>query len=203
MNGKALAAIAVGSVFLWSGIKGWSVLATIGDIIQGGPSKTGKRITPLTTGGIDSAIGIGVVGGSGLGGEIAAEGQRWIGHPYRYAGAPGPDGSGFWDCSSFVNFVCAVKMGLPIPGYAAGKWQGQNHGPTTFQWAIWPGIKGVSRSEVQAGDIIVYQKGASGHMGIAISNTMMVHAPNPKAGTVISEIDGESKPVIRTARYPS
>jgi Cell wall-associated hydrolases (invasion-associated proteins) len=126
---------------------------------------------------------------------------KWLGHPYRYAGAPGLDGSGYWDCSSFVNYICAVKFGLPIPGYAAGRWTGSNHGPTTFQWAVWPGISKVSRADVQAGDIIVYQKDFTGHMGIAVSNTMMVHAPNPKKGTVISSIDGESKPIVRMARY--
>lgn len=208
-NGKALAAVAVGALFVWSGIKGWSVLATIGDIIKGGPPAN-QAINPLT---VDSAIGGAIAGGespgigadspagSGLGVSIAAEAVKWIGHPYRYAGAPGADGSGFWDCSSFANYIYAVKFGLPIPGYAAGKWNGSNHGPTTFQWAVWPGVKSIPREQVQAGDVIVYANGpGKGHMGIAISNTMMVHAPNPKRGTVTDQIEVEGKP-IRTARY--
>lgn len=202
INGRALTAVAIGTVFVWSGVKGWSVLATIGDIIKGGrPAQAG--VTPLTIedisegGFIGGALAGGISGGSGSGAAIAQEGVRWVGHPYRYAGAPGMDGSGFWDCSSFSNFIYAIKFGLPIPGYGPGKWRGDNHGPTTYQWMVWPGVKNVPREQVQAGDVIVWAKG---HMGIAISNTDMVHAPNPKRGTVIDRIEVEGKPT-RTARY--
>lgn len=203
INGRALTAVAIGTVFVWSGVKGWSVLATIGDIIKGGPP-AGGSVVPLTVA-TDAAIGGAIAGGyspeiggsSAGGGAIAQEGVRWVGHPYRYAGAPGMDGQGFWDCSSFSNFIYAVKFGLPIPGYGPGKWNGSNHGPTTYQWMVWPGVKNVPREQVQAGDVIVWAKG---HMGIAISNTDMVHAPNPKRGTVIDRIEVEGKPT-RTARY--
>lgn len=198
INGRALTAVAIGTLFVWSGVKGWSVLATIGDVIKGGqPAES--AVTPLTIPG-EAVIGGAVAGGitgSGMGAAIAAEGVKWVGHPYRYAGAPGIDGKGFWDCSSFANYVYAVKFGLPIPGYGPGKWQGQNHGPPTGSWAVWPGVTNVPRSEVQAGDVVVWV----GHMGIAISNTHMVHAANPKKGTVIGSIDGENLPMIRTARY--
>lgn len=202
INGKALAAVAVGTLFVWSGVKGWSVLATIGDIVKGS-KPTGDSNAPLViAGAADGAVGGAYVGGgaisgSGLGAAIAAEGVKWVGHPYKYAGAPGPDGSGFWDCSSFCNFIYAVKFGLPIPGYQPGKWQGQNHGPPTMSWAVWPGVTNVPRSEVQAGDVVVWV----GHMAIAISNTHVVHATNPRKGTVIGTIDGEKLPLVRTARY--
>jgi cell wall-associated NlpC family hydrolase len=203
LNGKALAAVAVGTVFVWSGIKGWSVLATIGDII-GGVKPTGTATIPLTVtsgeetsdSGASSSFGGGTITGSGNGAAIAAEGVKWVGHPYRYAGAPGMDGKGYWDCSSFCNFIYAIKFGLPIPGYGPGKWNGSNHGPPTMSWAVWTGVKNVPRDQVQAGDVILWV----GHMGIAISNTHMVHAPNPKRGTVIDRIEVEGKP-IRTARY--
>lgn len=196
INGRALTAVAVGTLFVWSGVKGWSVLATIGSVIQG-EKPTQSAFTPLTTGSVSGGLNGGISGGgSPQGGAIAAEGVKWLGHPYRYAGAPGLDGKGFWDCSSFANFIYAVKFGLPIPGYAAGKWDGSNHGPPTMSWLIWPGVKTVSREEVQAGDVIIWP----GHMGIAISNSMMVHAPNPRRGTVIDKIEVEGKPA-RTARY--
>lgn len=204
LNGRALTAVAIGSVLVWSGVKGWSVLATIGDIIKGGPA-AGSETIPLTiasdsviTGAIAGVdAGAGLISGTGIGAAIASEGVKWVGHPYRYAGAPGIDGSGLWDCSSFSNYIYAVKFGLPIPGYGPGKWRGQNHGPTTYQWMVWPGVHNVPRDQVQAGDVIVWAKG---HMGIAISNTMMVHAPNPRRGTVLDRIDVEGAPT-RTARY--
>lgn len=201
INGRALTAIVIGSLFVWSGVKGWSVLGTLADIIKGGPP-AGASVTPLTvgdaatTGIIEGGFSGGITGG-GLGAAIAAEGVKWVGHPYRYAGAPGLDGKGFWDCSSFCNFIYAVKFGLPIPGYGPGKWDGSTHGPPTFSWNVWPGIKNVPRDQVQAGDVILF---VFPHMGIAISNTMMVHAPNPKRGTVIDSIDKEGK-TFRTARY--
>lgn len=204
INGRALAAVAVGTLFVWSGVKGWSVLATIGDVIQGRPP-AGGSITPLTipgaSGGESSLTGGGTSGvvGSGTGAAIAAEGVKWVGHPYQYAGAPGLDGQGMWDCSSFANYIYAVKFGLAIPGYGPGKWLANNHGPTTFQWVVWPGVTNVPREQVVAGDVIVWS-GLVNHMGIAISNTHMVHAPNPRKGTVIDRIEVEGKPT-RTARY--
>lgn len=35
VNGTAVALIAAGSIFVWSGIKGWSVIKTVGDLIAG------------------------------------------------------------------------------------------------------------------------------------------------------------------------
>lgn len=198
INGRALTAVALGTLFVWSGVKGWSVLGTIGNIIQGKkPVESG--VTTLTVpGAIDTPDG-GIQihpSGAGNGAAIAAEGVKWVGHPYRYGGAPGMDGKGFWDCSSFCNFIYHIKFGLAIPGYSPGKWRGNTHGPPTMSWAVWPGITNIPRDQVQAGDVILWV----GHMGIAISNTHMVHAPNPKRGTVIDRIEVEGKP-IRTARY--
>lgn len=202
IDGKALTAVGIGAIFIWSGVKGWSVLKTIEDIIRGGPPAGGLS-NPLVSGDAGDLVKAGAEGVRlpGIASVAPVEGVRWLGHPYRFGGAPGQDGSGPWDCSSFCNFIYGVKLGLPIPGYAAGQYHGQVHGPTTFQWAVWPGIRSITRDQVQAGDVIVYQKDASGHMGIAINNTDMVHAPNPRVGTIISKINGESKPIIKMGRY--
>ncbi len=191
INGRALAAVAIGTVFVWSGIRGWSILGTIGSIIQG-KAPTATDVTPLVIPGAPTTPdnGVQITPSGGMGSAIAAEASRWVGHPYRFGGAPGPDGKGYWDCSSFANFIYGVKFGLPLPGYKPGQYKGTVHGPPTASWNVWPGLTEVSREQVQAGDVILW----IGHMGIATSNTMMVHAPNPKRGTVIDRIEVEGKP---------
>src|ERR1700755_1370504 len=154
LNGRALTAMGLESPLVWSGIKGWSVLATIGDVITG--SKPNAPVSyPLSIGG-NSASGTGSASG------IAGIAQQYVGHAYLFGGAPGKDGSKPWDCSSFVNYVVGVKANLAIPGNGPGQYDGTTHGPTTGVWAIWTGMSSVKRADVQAGDIIVWGT----HMGI-------------------------------------
>lgn len=185
VKGSGVAAIAIGVLFTWSGIKGWSVLGTIRDVISGKtPSQV--NIYPLnapTTGAI-------------AGGDVAAIGMQYIGHPYLFGGAPGKDGSQPWDCSSFTNW-CVSRSGRAIPGYAAGKYDGSTHGPATGEWLVWPGLTTIQASEVRAGDIVVW----AGHMGIATDNTHVVNALGRNYGTVVSEIAKIGKgPVLRYGR---
>ena len=200
VNGRALASVAVGTLFVWSGMKGWSILGTVGDLVTG--KQPNQPVTsPLTTAtGIES-LGSAPAGTASVGanaGGIAGTALQYQGHAYNFGGAPGKDGSKPWDCSSFVNYICAVKLGLPIPGYGAGKYDGTSHGPPTGTWAVWSGLSRIGRSEVSAGDIIVWL----GHMGIAISNNQMISAQNPADGTRISGIDGFGNgPVLTYGRY--
>lgn len=126
VDGKALAGAAIGSLFIWSGIRGWSILGTIGDVIKGG-APSGTVVNPLLAGGgnADTAPG-----------DIASIAQQYQGHAYLFGGAPGRDGSQPWDCSSFVNFIVAIKAGLSIPGYSAGTYDGTVHGPTTDRKSV-------------------------------------------------------------------
>lgn len=177
LDGKAMAAIGVGTLFVWSGIKGWSILGTVGNLVTG--SKPSQSVAnELVVPGTQSF-------GSNPGG-VAGTALEYQGHAYSFGGAPGKDGSKPWDCSSFVNFVVGVRLGLAIPGYGPGKYNGSSHGPPTGTWAVWSGLSRIGRSEVSAGDIVVW----FGHMGIAISNTEMISAQNPKDGTKVSGIDG-------------
>lgn len=186
LNGRALTSVAVGSLFVWSGVKGWSILGTVGDLVSG--KQPNQPVTsPLTTATESfGAAPAGVAGVSGNAGGIAGTALQYQGHAYRFGGAPGREGQNPWDCSSFVNFVCAVKLGLAIPGNGPGKYDGTSHGPPTGSWAVWSGMQRIGRSDVSAGDIIVWL----GHMGIAISNSQMISAQNPADGTRISGIDG-------------
>lgn len=193
-----MAAVSVGILFVWSGIKGWSILGTLGDLITGVKPHQ-QTPTPLTDPNAASGGGAsGTVPGSGVGvGSLANIATLYAGHAYLYGGAPGVDGSKPWDCSSFVNFVVGVKRGQPIPGYGAGKYDGSSHGPSTAQWAVWSGLQNITRQEVTAGDIILWV----GHMGIAIGNTQMISALNPSEGTKVTAIEGTGPgPIIRTGR---
>jgi cell wall-associated NlpC family hydrolase len=180
LNGLALAAIGAGSLFVWSGIKGWSVTATLGDVITGKRPRQSSIYALSTPEGQSSGIG------GATGSAISDAAVQYQGHAYLYGGAPGKDAQNPWDCSSFCNWIIGHKLGGTIPGYGPGKYDGSIHGPPTGSWAIWPGLHRISRSELQAGDLIVW----SGHMGIAVSNDHMVSALNPIARTKITPIDG-------------
>lgn len=197
VNGKALAAVVAGGVFVWSGIKGWSIVGTIGDLITGvKPNQPTQALVDLTaTQGLDPASPAGI--GSAGGGDIVSVAMTGIGHAYHFGGAPGTDGSHPWDCSSFVNWVIGVKLGRAIPGYGPGKYRGTVHGPPTGAWAIWNGLQRVSRGNLSAGDIIVWPA----HMAIAISNSQCVSALNPKAGTKVTHIEGTGRgPIVTMGR---
>lgn len=190
-NGRALTATGLGVLFIWSGIKGWSVLATIGDVITGRqpnepvsyPIEIRSQATPGITGSPSGIAGIAV---------------QYVGHSYLFGGAPGRDGSQPWDCSSFINWIVSVKAGMAIPGNGPGRYDGTSHGPTTGTWAIWTGMTSIKRADVQAGDILVW----AGHMGMALDNTRMISALNPTDKTKITVIDaGVGRgPLIRMGR---
>lgn len=186
LNGRALAALSVGFVFLWSGVKGWSILGTLGDLITGiEPSQ--EVVNPVSIATAPTGVQtFGEAPSTGGGGGIVGIAMEYQGHAYVFASAPGRDGGRPWDCSSFVNYVVGVRMGRAIPGYGPGKYTGTVHGPPTGTWAVWPGLTRVSRSEVQGGDILVWV----GHMGIAIDNSRMISALNPQEKTKVTAIQG-------------
>ena len=181
LNGMALAAIGAGSIFVWSGLKGWSVLGTIGDVISGkAPNQQAQY--PLSSPGAQTNDAL--VGGA-TGNAISDDALKYQGHAYSFGGAPGTNGASPWDCSSFCNWVIGHDMRMAIPGYSPGKYNGSVHGPPTGSWGAWPGLRKISRSEIQAGDVLVW----SGHMGIAISNSHFVSALDPRDGTAVGPID--------------
>lgn len=196
LNGRALAASGAGLLFIWSGIKGWSVLGTLGDLITGTkpnqPVTNALEIQPKDANASTPIVG--TVGGVAL----AAIAEAYEGHAYRFGGAPGTDGSKPWDCSSFMNYVVGVKAGLAIPGNAPGKYTGTTHGPPTGMWAAWSGMDTVNRSQVQAGDILLWL----GHMGMATGHDTMISALNPRIGTKSQQIDsGVGRgPLVRIGR---
>jgi cell wall-associated NlpC family hydrolase len=192
LNGRALTAVGTGVLFVWSGIRGWSVLATIGDVLTG--SKPNDAIVnPLSI----AAGSNGATAPAGNASGIAGIAQQYVGHAYLFGGAPGKDGKRPWDCSSFVNWIVSVKAGMAIPGNGPGKYDGSSHGPTTGVWAIWTGMNTVKRADVQAGDILVW----GAHMGIATDNSHYISAHSPAKGTTVTGIPTNGLgPLVRIGR---
>lgn len=181
INGIALGSVACGSILLWSGIKGWNVTKTVGEILTG-QVPSGSDVNVLT-----AATSGGISGGSiATSSAIANDAQKYIGHAYTFGGAPGKDGQSNWDCSSFCNWVIGHDAGRAIPGYGPGQYDGSVHGPPTGSWGIWPGLAHIQLNQLAAGDLIVW----AGHMGIAVSNTNMISALNSREGTKVTPIAG-------------
>lgn len=178
INGVALSSVAIGSILLWSGIKGWNVTRTFGEIITG-KVPAGSDVNVLTAANSASAIGF-------TNSAIANDALKYAGHAYTYGGAPGKDGQSNWDCSSFVNWVIGHDMHGSIPGYPSGSYDGTVHGPPTGSWGIWPGLAHIKLTDLTAGDLIVW----TGHMGICVGANQMISALNSKEGTKVTPITG-------------
>lgn len=191
VNGVAVASVATGSVLLWSGIKGWNLSRTIGEIITG-HAPTGSEAYSLTA----ASNGSSSVIASGNAGGAVGDAMQYQGHAYVYGGSPGKDGKSPWDCSSFCNWVFGHDLKLAIPGYGAGQYDGSVHGPPTGSWGVWPGLQHVSSP--QAGDLIVW----TGHMGICIGPNQMISALDSKDGTKVTPIQGYGNgPLMCYGRY--
>lgn len=183
MNKKALAAVITGGVFAWSGLMNKKITQTLQDILTGTKPVPGPGSADFA--GVDNT-GAGTVstGGSASGDAIASDALRYQGHCYQFGGAPGTDGSGCWDCSSFCNWVIGHDFGLAIPGFPAGKYTGTSHGPPTIAWLASIGTltTHISRNQVRPGDLFVWQT----HMGIALGQNSMISAENPLSGTAVA-----------------
>jgi cell wall-associated NlpC family hydrolase len=187
LSALALAEVATGSLLAWSGISNASMTATLRSVLAGkapAAGTGGEPITGTTTGDLTTTTGTGPASDS----AIASAAEQFQGHCYSYGGAPGPDGAGCWDCSSFCNYVLGVKLSMAIPGFAAGAYRGQTHGPDTLSWLAWSGCTTVGHSSTaaQPGDLLVYQT----HMGICIGPNQMISAEDPANGTATSSISG-------------
>jgi hypothetical protein len=120
--------------------------------------------------------------------DIASDALRYRGAGYEFGGVPAT-GIGHWDCSSFVNWVVGNDCDMPIPGYSAGKYHGQSHGPVVLDWATWSGAS--TTKSPQRGDLVIWPGvGATGHMGIFLADNQMVSALNHSSGTVVTPING-------------
>jgi cell wall-associated NlpC family hydrolase len=188
-SGPAIGAIAAGGLLVFAGLKGYSLGTALQDIIMGTSPLSESQVNPITGTPATAAAG-GTAGGTATDSEIANQALSYAGKiGYCYGGAmeAAVNGcpAGKPDCSSFVNWVVGHDLQLAIPGYAPGAYDGTVHGPGTISWAVFG--SGISRAEVQAGDIVVW--GPSVHMGVAISNTEFVSDQDPELAVGTANID--------------
>jgi cell wall-associated NlpC family hydrolase len=166
-----------------------SVSTILRDAVHGTNPAGAANVNPITDG-TPSASGGSSGGATGAAGttasEIANDALRYVGHAYLYGGAPGTSGNSPWDCSSFVNWVVGHDNDLAIPGFGPGAYTGAVHGPPTGSWFIWGGCETVSRSDAQAGDIVVWIT----HMGIVTGPNSYISAHDPAERTSVTGIDG-------------
>jgi peptidoglycan DL-endopeptidase CwlO len=186
---------AIGGVVVFAGVKGYGISGTLKDVLSG-QKPTGQRLQNPITGANYAVSGIVGSAGGGTNSAIANTALEYIGFRYIWGGAPANGGS---DCSGFCNMVVGWLNGRAIPGYAAGSYAGQSHGPTTLQWLVWNGCATVSLANAQPGDLAVWQT----HMGIIVDNGQhMVSDLNPSLGTLETTISGGAPPgeVLRVRR---
>jgi peptidoglycan DL-endopeptidase CwlO len=190
-SGSAIGAIAAGGLLVFAGIKGYSLATTLQDVVQGkNPlDQTQTAAITGTTAAQAAASLSSATAPSTTGSAIANAALKYQGHCYLYGGAPGISGTGCWDCSSFVNWVVGHDLGLAIPGYAAGTYNGTVHGPATGSWMLFGNA--VSASDAVAGDIVV----GPTHMGIVTGPGEYVSAHDPAEGTSVASISGFPDPV--------
>lgn len=194
LSGLAITEVVAGFVLAWSGIRNRTLTDTARSLLQGK--------NPAAVPGAPPALGVSSGGSAAVttsasgelsgasDSEIASTALQYQGHLYDFGGAPGPDGLGPWDCSSFSNFVIGVRLKMAIPGYSPGQYTGSVHGPTTLSYLAWTGCTTVGHdpSAAQAGDLAVWQT----HMGICTGDGNMISAqgPNGTPSTVVSRIEG-------------
>jgi cell wall-associated NlpC family hydrolase len=184
MPGKGVAAAAgvAGVILVWSGVENRSVLTVVRDLIAGkkpapGPATPKPAVSPT--------------GGAASGAGIAGDALQYVGNSYVWGGTPGTvvgvdDGT---DCSGFVNMVMGRDLGMAIPGYAAGGYNGSSHGPVTGAYLLWGGATTIPRSAVQPGDLACWLT----HIGIFTDNGQnIVSALDTASGVAETTVEGGS-----------
>lgn len=169
INGFALGTVAAGSIFVYSAIKGKSVLAVTQSIITGKSPKGVLQSNPISTP-IDNSIT-----NTGASGSFANIASSYIGKLKYVFGGPPPLGT--VDCSSFSSLVLN-QAGINNPG--GSPYSSQTHGPNTLSYLAWNGATTVGHSESDAQ--INYLIIGPTHMGICSGNGQYVSALNPSLG---------------------
>lgn len=168
INGLAVAMVAGGGYLVYAGIRNVPLVEGLRELAAG-QQPTGRPaiVTPVTFG-VGGSLG-GSFNGSGpapgAGSSALADAAvKYLGIPYKWGGTD--PGTGL-DCSGLV-YVCLRDIGVNEPRR------------TSMGYRVWRGAVNVPRAQIRSGDLCCYL----GHIGIAVSNSQMIHAP--RRGRVVS-----------------
>lgn len=205
-SGTALTVATVGGMLIYFGIRNVPVLEGLRSFLRGEvptprpstPATLPPELNPLLAAiRVQSDITLGTrhpveVPGGGtpegsLGGTtgnaISDAAKKYLGVPYVWGGH---SASGM-DCSGLVT-VALKDVGITnLPSMV--------HTVTT-QFLAWSGAANVARSDMRAGDLVCWE----GHIGIAVDNTRMIHAPTFGDVVKISTVWNVPPPVIRRVK---
>jgi cell wall-associated NlpC family hydrolase len=173
INGVALGGLAIGGVFVYSAVKGKSILATAQSVISGKNPGSLPNANPITA--VIAPAGSNSSTTTTNAGGIPGIAESYIGKLQYVFGGPPPLGT--VDCSSFTSKVLA-QAGVQNPG--GEPYNPNTHGPTTLSYLLWNGATTVGHTAdiAQPGDLICWQT----HMGIATGNGEYVSAHDPAEG---------------------
>lgn len=199
-----------GGYLAWFGTRYWRDQAIIWpsdpvkSVLQGKGLPAPSREQPARVAGFmqqEEQAGSNLQGEQGTGGQlglatgsmVAKAFMKYDGKVrYIWGGArPNPG----WDCSGALNYVACHDVGLDIPGYKGGTFDGSVHGPVVSDWIDWEGVTHIASAtagmaSIRAGDILAW--GPDVHIGVAISSTHFISAQDPALGTGVASISGAS-----------
>lgn len=171
ISGKAVAGLAIGGFLVYAGIKDVDVITGFRDILQGRtPVGRAQKTSADFSRAAGTAAGQGVAeAAAGVGAAaLVAAAKAKLGAKYVF-GAVGPT---TYDCS---GLVVACLREIKVNNGKVSRFVTQ----TFAVWARANGYTKVDEKNIRAGDIVL----KPGHMGIAVSNTEMIHAPH--TGSVV------------------
>jgi peptidoglycan DL-endopeptidase CwlO len=186
--------MAAGGYLVYAGIRDVPLLEGLRELAGGKlPAGRAPKITSVgfSVGGATAGFAAGGAAaagaGAGVNAAIATAALKYKGIRYVFGGHRPETGM---DCSGFVTWVLVQDIGMRnLPS--------QVH-TVVSQFAVWNGAATIPRDQCAAGDLVLY---GLDHMGIALSNTQIIHAPQP--GDVIRVQGIWGQPRIRRVLTPA
>lgn len=171
ISGVAVGMATAGAFLLYVGINDTSIRDGLKSVAggklparkTGGGQAVAKAEVSLSGQGVPSAGGAPGPVGRGPHPELAQAAQRYLGVQYLWGGtsAKGMDCSGL----TYLSFYDAYGVKPPR---------------TTYTLVAWRALTPVAREDVGAGDLLFWPKvGPPSHVGIAMDNEHVIHAPRP------------------------
>lgn len=159
VKGSGSAAAFVASVAAFTGSGAGASTSTAPASKPKGSGKTGGYKT-------DGKTTVPLDGTTGTRRAVLTEARSFLGHPYAWGG----NGPYSFDCSGLTKWVYSHAAGITLPRVSAAQ-----------------ALKGRAVKTAQAGDLVFWGIPAH-HVGIALGDGTMIHAPHPGAVVRIEKI---------------